>query len=93
MMTVNRWVERGRVDMARDDDTAEPTRGVWPLTTSEKERSRLVVNGQRADDGDRCTVVVIHERTGYWGVYPHGFSKFGVRLPGGGGPDGAEDPG
>lgn len=67
--------------MARDDNAAQPATSVWPLTTEEKERSRLVVAGQRADDGDRCTVVVIHERTGYWGLYPHGFAKFGVRLP------------
>lgn len=68
--------------MARNDDTgAEPAASVWPLTTKEQERSRLVVAGQRADDGDRCSVVVVHERTGYWGVYPHGFGKFGVRLP------------
>ena len=67
--------------MVRDDNAALPATSAWPLTTQEKEHSRLVVDGQRADDGDRCTVVVIHERTGYWGVYPHGFSKFGVRLP------------
>lgn len=67
--------------MARNNPDAEPAASGWPLTTAEKERSRLVVDGQRADDGDRCTVVVIHERTGYWGVYPHGFGKFGVRLP------------
>ena len=47
----------------------------------ENERSRVVIDGKRIDDGTRCTVVVIHERTGYWGFYPHGFSKFGVRLP------------
>ncbi|MCA1675035.1 MAG: hypothetical protein LC799_23555 [Actinobacteria bacterium] len=51
------------------------------MTTEEKERSRLVVAGKRADDGHQCTVVVIRERTGYWGVYPHGWGKFGVRLP------------
>ncbi len=26
-------------------------------------------------------MVVIHERTGQWGVYPARFGKFGVRLP------------
>lgn len=67
--------------MARNDNAAQPATSEWPLTTEEKERSRLVVAGQRANDGDRRTVVVIHERSGYWGVYPHGFAKFGVRLP------------
>ena len=69
--------------MAKDNKnkTAQPAASVWPLTTEEKEHSRLVVAGQRADDGDLCSVVVVHERTGYWGLYPHGFGKFGVRLP------------
>lgn len=68
--------------MARNDNPgAEPPVNAWPLTTQEKEYSRLVVEGKRADDGDRCSVVVIHERTGYWGLYPHGWGKFGVRLP------------
>ncbi|MGH3628589.1 MAG: hypothetical protein ACRDRL_14290 [Sciscionella sp.] len=66
--------------MTRNEDPARPGSSEWPLTTGEKERSRLVVAGQRADDGGRCTVVVIHERSGCWGVYPHGFAKFGVRL-------------
>jgi hypothetical protein len=67
--------------VARNDNPAQPAAGGWPLTTGEKERSRVVVVGRRADDGGRCTVVVIHERSGYWGVYPHGFATFGVRLP------------
>jgi len=68
--------------VARNDNAgAGPAASGWPLTTEEKERSRLIVVGQRADDGDRCSVVVVHERTGFWGVYPHGFGKFGVRLP------------
>lgn len=67
--------------MARNDNAAQSMASEWPLMTQEKERFRVVVAGQRADDGDRCTVVVIHERSGYWGVYPHGFATFGVRLP------------
>ncbi|MGH8922460.1 MAG: hypothetical protein ACRD0H_29670 [Actinomycetes bacterium] len=63
------------------DKPAQSAAVEWPVTTSEKEHSRLVVAGHRVDDGDRCSVVVIHERTGYWGLYPHGFTKFGVRLP------------
>lgn len=47
----------------------------------ENERGRMVVEGRRIDDNTQCTVVVIHERTGQWGIYPHGFGKFGVRLP------------
>ena len=59
----------------------KPGKPVWPLTTEEREHCRTVVTGNRTDDGDRCTVVLVHERdTGDWGVYPHGFTKFGVRL-------------
>ncbi|MGH3931947.1 MAG: hypothetical protein ACRDTF_18455 [Pseudonocardiaceae bacterium] len=47
----------------------------------ENERGRVVVEGRRTDDNTQCTVVVIHERTDQWGLYPHGFGKFGVRLP------------
>ncbi|MGH3914667.1 MAG: hypothetical protein ACRDTC_14865 [Pseudonocardiaceae bacterium] len=66
--------------MARDNNTAEPVRDPWPLTHREKERSRLVVEGTRTDDGDQCTLVVVHEVGGDWLLYPHGWDKFGVRL-------------
>jgi hypothetical protein len=47
----------------------------------ENEISRVVVDGKRVDDGDHCTLVVVHERAGgCWAFYPHGFGKFGVRL-------------
>jgi hypothetical protein len=45
------------------------------------ERSRLVVDGKRTDNAERCTLVVVHEVGGSWAWYPHGFGKFGVRLP------------
>ncbi len=51
------------------------------VTHREKEISRVVVTGRSTDDGDRCTVVVAHERSGHWAIYPHGWGKFGVRLP------------
>ena len=44
------------------------------------ERSRVGVDGTRTDDGDRCTLVVIHEVGGTWALYPHGWDTFGVRL-------------
>jgi len=44
------------------------------------ERSRMVVKGNRTDDNTRCSLVLIHEVGDTWGVYPHGFGKFGVRL-------------
>lgn len=46
----------------------------------ENETSRVVLEGRRADDGDRCTVVVIRELGGIWAFYPHGANKLGVRL-------------
>ncbi|MCA1672957.1 MAG: hypothetical protein LC799_12430 [Actinobacteria bacterium] len=60
--------------MARD--TSEPA-----IMQRDNEISRVVVDGRRTDDGDRCTLVVVHERYGgTWAFYPHGFGKFGVRL-------------
>ena len=53
----------------------------WTVTQQESERGRVVVEGQRLDDHSLCTVVVVHERGGSWAWYPHGFGKFGVRLP------------
>lgn len=47
----------------------------------ENERSRVAIIGRRIDDGTQCTVVASHERTGHWAIYPHGWGKFGVRLP------------
>ncbi len=47
----------------------------------DNEISRVVVDGRRTDDGDRCTLVVIQERYGgTWALYPHGWGTFGVRL-------------
>jgi hypothetical protein len=46
----------------------------------ENERSRVVVDGKRTDDGDRCSLVVVHEVSGTWAVYPHGADQLGVRL-------------
>ena len=43
----------------------------WPLTTREKEHSRVVVEGQRTDNAERCTVVVVHEVGGTWAWYPN----------------------
>lgn len=46
----------------------------------ENERGRLVVPGRRTDDGSRCDLLVVHEVGGTWALYPHGASRFGVRL-------------
>ena len=46
----------------------------------ENERSRVVVEGRRTDDGARCSLIMIHESGGTWALYPHGWDKFGVRL-------------
>ncbi|MGH3924690.1 MAG: hypothetical protein ACRDTT_17825, partial [Pseudonocardiaceae bacterium] len=62
--------------MARDSNAAEPA-----IMQRQNERSRVVLDGTRTDDGDTCTVVVVHEIGQMWGFYPHGFGKFGVRLP------------
>ncbi|HEU0128114.1 MAG TPA: hypothetical protein VFQ48_05855 [Pseudonocardiaceae bacterium] len=52
-----------------------------PVMQRDNEISRVVVDGRRTDDGDQCTLVVVHERYGGgWAFYPHGFGKFGVRL-------------
>jgi len=45
------------------------------------ERSRTTACGRRIDNAERCTVVQVHEVGGTWAWYPHGFGKFGVRLP------------
>jgi hypothetical protein len=47
----------------------------------EREHCRLTAEGRRTEDGDRCTLLVVHERGGVWAFYPHGWGKFGVRLP------------
>jgi len=46
----------------------------------ENEVSRVVREGRLTTGGDRCTLVIIHERSGCWVFYPHGDQKLGVRL-------------
>lgn len=47
----------------------------------DNEHGRVAVEGRRTDDGDWCTLVVVHEVTGgCWALYPHGWGRFGVRL-------------
>lgn len=46
----------------------------------ENEVSRVVREGRLTSGGDRCTFVIIHERSGHWAFYPHGDQKLGVRL-------------
>lgn len=47
----------------------------------ENERWRLVVVGRRTDDNDQCSVLAVSEVGGTWALYPHGWGRFGVRLP------------
>ncbi|MGH4017262.1 MAG: hypothetical protein ACRDSL_25705 [Pseudonocardiaceae bacterium] len=47
----------------------------------EIEHSRMTADGKRTDDGTTCTLLVVHEVGGCWVMYPHGWGKFGVRLP------------
>lgn len=51
-----------------------------PVMQRENERSRLVVDGHRTDDGSRCSLVMVQEVTGTWAAYPHGVVGLGVRL-------------
>lgn len=46
----------------------------------ENEITRVVLDGRRTDDGDRCTLIVIRELGGTWAFYPHGMAQLGVRL-------------
>lgn len=58
------------------DNTAEPV-----ITQRDNVRGRIAAEGRRTDDGTLCKLVVVHEVGGMWGFYPHGWGKFGVRLP------------
>lgn len=48
----------------------------------DNERSRVVVEGRRTDDGSRCTLVVIQDHGGCWALYPHGADQLGVQVSG-----------
>jgi len=69
----------GRGDTLRDV-ARDPVKPV--IMQRENERSRLVADGKRTDDGDRCELLAVQEVGGTWSLYPHGAAKFGVRLPG-----------
>lgn len=47
----------------------------------EDELFRLVAEGRCADDGTRCSVVLVRRTGGVWAVFPHGWETFGVLLP------------
>jgi hypothetical protein len=46
----------------------------------DNERRRHVATGTRTDDQGRCEMVAVAEVGGRWAFYPHGVSRFGVRL-------------
>ena len=58
----------------------ETVRGDKPVVQHKNERSRIVVEGRRTDDGALCTLVVVREVGGTWALHPHGDAKLGVRL-------------
>lgn len=60
---------------AENNNAAEPA-----VMQRENERSRVVVDGKRTDNGERCSLVVVHEVNGMWAAYPHGAAQLGVRL-------------
>ena len=64
----------------RDAEEVQPWSAEPAAAQLQNERSRVIVEGKRTDDGDRCTLVVIQEVGGTWALYPHGWGKFGVRL-------------
>lgn len=45
------------------------------------ERGRIIVEGKRTEDGECCELLAVHEVGGTWVLYPHGWTKLGVRLP------------
>ena len=55
-------------------------KGTWEPGQRDDERSRLVVDGRTADGNELCTVIVVHEIGGGWVIFPHGGTRFGVRL-------------
>jgi hypothetical protein len=42
------------------------------------ERARVGVTGRSTEDGNQCTVIVIHEQNGMWAI--HGLGNQGIRL-------------
>ncbi len=54
--------------------------GELPVMQRENERGRVAVDGQRTDNGQRCTLVVVSEVGRTWAFYPHGWNTFGVRV-------------
>jgi hypothetical protein len=60
-------------------DVGEPNKAIMQR---ENEHRRMVAASKRTDDGAPCTLVAICETGGAWELYPHGGTKFGVRLPG-----------
>lgn len=44
------------------------------------EQARLVADGRRTDDGQKCSLVLIQSAGGVWRLCPHGVDKFGVVL-------------
>lgn len=66
----------------RNRTTATPDRQPGRTMQRDNERRRVVVDGRRTDDGTRCALVVIQERSGSWALYPHGADQLGVRIPG-----------
>ena len=54
--------------------------GELPVMQREDELDRMVADGRRSDDGQRCSLVLVRRTGGDWCLYPHGWDKLGVRL-------------
>lgn len=62
--------------MARED------KALPAIMQRQNERGRVVVDGKRTDDGERCSLLVVREVGGTCALYPHGAIQLGVRLTG-----------
>lgn len=71
---------KGRARPKHEDAPAQS--GMGTVMQRDHELRRIVVDGRRTDDRTRCALVVVHERSGHWVLYPHGADQLGVRLPG-----------
>lgn len=54
--------------------------GELPVMQREDELARLVAEGRRSDNGERCSLVLVRRTGGDWFFYPHGMDQLGVRL-------------
>jgi hypothetical protein len=56
-------------------DTSQPV-----VMQRANELSRLLVDGKRTDNDERCMLLAVREVGGTWALYLHGDPKLGVRI-------------